>query len=390
MFTIARWFNGFQAPVVLMIDDLSDAYVDVYPESHKNDWGYMCDLEGSSYSYLKSGLLDLFPHIKMTFFVPYLRHNVINENSKYSFAKYDLGERDEYKDFLSLLDGQGHEIAHHGSDHGEYIDDTMPTTINNWTHEWALFKDVETGVQTTLRGVEKFKEVCDIDVSGGKYCGYISIENSQEIIDRCDLLYWCERPNLDFDDYSEASFGSNEVISFPTTVAGNAFVRLSYLTGNPRKDKKKQFLKYLQPLYDVLSYLRIYKHYKNSHIISIQEHYSPSTTSGLVQSANIVSDIKSLNKTFSFLQHLSIWYATCDEIATYIYVREHSKLTLVGDELHIDFDCGRTLKDPVITIANDEPFRLEDDDHTYVSVENNDSHVVDLPIKSGDNLFFIK
>ncbi len=390
MFKISRWFNNFQAPVVLMIDDLSDAYIDVYLESYKNDWGYLCDSEGSSYHFLKKELLEFFPYIKITFFVPYLRHNVINENSKFRFEKYSLGERVEYTKFLIQLHEQGHEIAHHGSNHGEYIDENIPTTVKNWTHEWALFKDVDRGVNITLNGVKKFKSICDIDVVGGKYCGYIAIDNSQEIIDRCDFLYWCERPNFNVNDYSEDFFGKNEIISFPTTVAGNSFVRLSYLTGDEQKDRKKRLLKHFQPLYNILSYTRIYKLYKESYIISIQEHNSPSKTSGMVQSANIVSDMKSLHKIFGFFKKLSIWYANCKEIANYIYVREHSEIFMDGNILKINFENNKNLKAEIVSVTNDKAFILEKNNHIFTSVKNNGLYVVNVPIVDGDNIFLNK
>ncbi len=390
MFKISKWFNNYQAPVVLMIDDLSDAYVNVYPESYKNDWGYLCSKEGSSFHFLKNNLLSYYPYIKITFFVPYLKHNAINENSKFEFKKYALGDRNEYTYFLKQLNELGHEIAHHGSNHGEYIDKKIPTTVNNWTHEWALFDDVETGVNTTINGVKKFKEICDIDVVGGKYCGYIAIGNSSVIIDRCDFLYWCERPNYNVVKYNDNFFGESEVISFPTTVAGNSFVRLSYFTGNQKKDKQKRILKYFQPFYNILSYINIYRHYIKSHIISIQEHYSPSKTSGSVQSANVVSDIKSLHKTFNFLQKLSIWYANCKDIASYIYVREHSKIILSDGKINIIFKNKKNIKDPIISITNNKAFILEKNNQVFSSILNNKHQVVNLPIADGDNVFFIK
>lgn len=259
MFKIATWYNNFKAPVVLMIDDLSDACVDVYPESHKNDWGHLCSKEGSSFHFLQNNLLNEYPEIKITFFVPSLKHNVINDYSKFKVEKFALGERDEYTSFLKNLDKKGHEIAHHGSNHGEYLDKELSTTLNNWTHEWALFDNIETGVRVTMDGVEKFKDTCDIDIVGGKYCGYIAIDNSREIIDKCNFLYWCEDAKYDSKSYNDDFFGKNEVISFPTTVSGNSFVRLSYLTGNQKKDKKKKILKYFQPLYNVCKYIDITK-----------------------------------------------------------------------------------------------------------------------------------
>ncbi len=58
MFEISKWYNNFQAPVVLMIDDLSDAYINVSDESYRNDWGYLCDSKGSSFHFLHNELLS--------------------------------------------------------------------------------------------------------------------------------------------------------------------------------------------------------------------------------------------------------------------------------------------------------------------------------------------
>lgn len=389
MFKIAHWFNNHQAPVVLMIDDLSDAYINVYPEPYKNDWGYLCNKNGSSFNFLQKNLLNFYPHIKITFFAPYLKHNVINEHSAFEFKKYALGDRHEYTVFLKQLNEAGHEIAHHGSTHGEYIDKRIPTTVNNWTHEWVLFDDVDTGVNTTINGIKKFKEICDVDVVGGKYCGYISIGNSREIIDKCDFLYWCERTNYNISGYNVNTFGKNEVISFPTTVAGNSFVRLSYFTGNQKKDKQKRILKYFQPLYNIWSYINIYRHYKKSHILSIQEHYSPSKTSGSVQSANIFSDINSLHKIFNFLQKLSIWHANCKEIASYIYIREHSDIVIDEEKINIIFKNKKKIKNPIISITNSKAFVLEKNNQVFSSILNNKLYVVNLPIIDGSNIFLL-
>lgn len=390
MFKIAKWYNNFHAPSVLMIDDLSDAYIDVYPESFKNDWGYMCDANGSSFSFLKKELLITYPEIKITFFTPYLRHNVINKNSQFKFKKYALGERTEYTEFLKRLNEEGHEIAHHGSDHGKYVDEGIPSTVNNWIHEWALFKDVNSGVTKTLIGVKKFKEVCDIDVVGGKYCGYIIIDNSQEIIDRCRFLYWCDKPSYNIGKYDEKFFGKNNIISFPTNFSGNSFVRLTYLSGNELRDKKKKVFKYLQPLYNIYSYIQLYMLYKRQKIISVQEHNSPSTTAGTVQSANIITDIVSLKKIYKFLSRLSIWYANCRDIAKYIYVRENTQVTVTNNKLIIDFDNNKNINNALITIVNEKSFKLASRNQNFLSIKNNGLYVVNVPIKNGKNTFIVK
>lgn len=387
MFRIAKWYNNFQAPVVLMIDDLSDAYIDVYEETYKNDWGYLCNTKGSSFDFLSKNLLEKFSKVKITFFTPYLKHNVINENSNYDYKKYSIGDRDKFTSFLKELNSLGHEIAHHGSDHGQYINKNIASTFNNWIHEWALFKDVDTGVKITYDGVKKFKDVCAIDVVGGKYCGYVAIDNSQEIIDKCNFLYWCDKPSYNIGEYKESFFGKNNVISFPTNFAGNSFVRLTYLSGDQRRDKKKKILKYLQPIYSMYSYFKLYSLYKKRYIISIQEHNSPSTSAGTVQSANIITDIKSLNKIFSFLSPLSIWYATCKEISKYIYARENSNLFLKNNRLIINFKNPRNLSGIILTLVSKEKIVLIKNGKKFIPSKIKKYYVLNLPIDSEKNIF---
>ncbi len=388
---IAPWYNNYQAPSVLMIDDLSDLYIEKYAQTYKNDWGYFCHQDNSAYSFLEKNLLKLFPDIKITFFVPYLRHNVVHKKTKEQHEKYAVGEREAFTQFLKELMEQGHEIAHHGSHHGEYIDESKITTVNNFKHEWELFESVEKGVQVTQKGVEVFKKYLNKHISGGKFCGYKQKENSLEIIDQCNFLYWCE--DVNFKAKHEVNFfGKNNIISFPSNFSGNAFVRLSYKTGDSSKDKKKHITKYLQPLYNILQYKKLNELYKNRHIISIQEHISPATSSGITQSANIVSDIKSLQKIYSFLAKKSIWYATAEEIAKYIYIKKSTSIKQKEvDELIITFNNEKNLQNSVISINHIHPFILIDREaNRYISKLQNKKHTINLPIKGGENIFTVE
>jgi hypothetical protein len=385
MFKIAPWYNNHQAPAVLMIDDLSDAYIDVYPESSKNDWGYLGEQEGSAYHFLEQALLQHYPKIKITFFVPYARHGIIHEHCTYPIKKYGLGDRENYTNFLKILTSKGHEIAHHGSDHGKYVDPTQCDVGENWKHEWALFKTVDEGVGITRRGVELFKQTADIDIVGGKYCGYIAIDNSQEIIDQCNFLYWCEKGNYQSDDTS--FFGKNQIFSFPTSFAGNSFVRLTYQTGDPQRDRKKRYMKFLQPLYTLLSYYKLYRLYKHRKIISIQEHISPSTTWGTVQSSNIITDRISLKKIFSFLQPFNIWYATCAEIAAYLTLKSNTTLEWDTTSLTLRVNNTKNLTNTYLSLTHEDPFVLKQNTTLYHSQKNNGLHTVSIPVTTGDNSF---
>ncbi len=387
MFKIAKWYNNYQAPSVLMIDDLSDAYIDVYNESFKNDWGYLCNQENSAFTFLQKHLLNRYPCIKITFFSPYARHNIINKNSLFSSKKFALGEREEYASFLKHLVDSGHEIAHHGSNHGQYIDEYNTSTINNWVHEWELFENIEEGIKVTLEGNKRFKKFCDIDIVGGKYCGYKSNALSNEIIDKCNFLYWCEKSNIRTKNHNEYYFGQNEIIAFPTNFAGNSFIRLSYMTGKKDRDKKKRFLKYFQPFYNLYSYFKLYSLYKNRNIISIQEHSSPSTSAGTVQSANIITDIYSLKKIYDFLSNLSIWYATCAEIAKYIYVRDHTSIFVTNTNITLDFKNYKNLNKPIVTLTNHRPFSIRSKIATFQSEFNNGLYIINTPVHTGKNIY---
>ncbi len=389
-FTISKWFNNHQAPSVLMIDDLSDAYINTYKEAYKNDWGYLCKEENSVYSFLEKELLNKFPSIKITFFVPYLKHNVISENGKKSYKKHGVGERIEFSDFLKYLIKEGHEIAHHGSNHGQYIDTSNPSTVNNFKHEWELFENVDEGVEVTKKGIETFKEHLNVEIKGGKFCGYKQRENSLEIIDKSKFDYWCEDVNYNTKNYTATKFGEENIISFPTNLSGNAFVRLSYITGDKQKDRKKQFTKYLQPLYDIAQYRALNNLYTSGNIISIQEHISPATSSGITQSANIVSDITSLQKIYNYLSNKSIWYATCQDIADYIYAVENTDIYIDNEEIVLKFNNYKNLKNITISINDKEYFEFFSQEKHYVSKKNNHKYTVNIPIVNGENRYRVE
>jgi hypothetical protein len=381
-FKIAKWYNNHKAPVNLMIDDLNDIYLENYPQKYKNDWGYLCNSKDSAFNFLNENLLKKYPDIKITFFVPYAKHNVINPNGA-KYKRFAVGEREEFSSFLNYLVDLGHEIAHHGSNHGKYKDINNPSTQNgNFIHEWMLFDSIEEGVEVTLKGNEVFNKI-GIKIEGGKFCGYKFKENSLQIIDRCNYLYWCVDSRVN----EIKRFGKNKIIKFPTTFAGNEFVRLSYKTGNLKKDFIKLFTRFLQPLYNKKGYKLLDNLYENEDIISIQEHISPSTSSGLVQSANIVSDIKSLQKIFKHLSTKDIWYATCAEISRYIDIRDNIKVNFNQDILNIKLTNSK-VKEGVITLITKDNLQLKDNkSKIYSSQKKGEDYILNLYIKEGNNSF---
>jgi len=160
------------------------------------------------------------------------------------------------------------------------------------------------------------------------------------------------------------------------------------MTGHRKRDNKKKLLKFFQPFYNIISYYKLLKLYQQRHIISIQEHISPSTTAGTVQSANIVTDIRSLEKTYSFLDKLSIWHATCHDIARYISVRDNCIIDTQDNEVIVVFTNKKRLMNTVVSIIGKEPFSLMSiDQQMFQSTVNNGTHVVNIPIVDGLNVY---
>lgn len=382
---IAKWLGNYQAPCVLMIDDLSDAYIDKYPESHLNDWGYLGSKnKASSFFNLNEQLIRKFPYIKITFFIPYKKHSVIADDSNYKIFKYALGERVEYTDFLKELIGYGHEVAHHGSNHGCYEG-------NIWIQEWCTYRTFDEGLTVTRLGIDKFKEHLGVEILGGKYCGYKYNSFSHDIIEASSFTYWCSDAKFFIKNDGRDKLDSYEFIDFPTTIPGNVFVKYKYKTENRIKDNVKFFLGKFQIFYSILSEFRIRKLVSSRSILSIQEHFSPSTTRGIVQSANIHSDMKSLIRIFKILKKYDIWYATCADISTYIDVATRSVISISGNEVNIIYSGNIKTKNKFITLISDESFSLESElnGSVFHTQKKSDRFFVTLPILIGENCFSI-
>ena len=380
---VALWLDNAISPCNLMIDDLSDAYIDKYDESRRNDWGYMTDERGSSFDFLKTHLLDMYPEIKITFFVPYLKHSVISDDTNLKTIKYGIGERKEFSIFLTSLVEAGHEISHHGSTHGCYDREGI------WHQEWELFDDVNKGVTVTVEGKRVFENTIDYKLLGGKYCGYRYNQYSSDIISESNFLYWCNNAVFFIPSCGKLDDENSNVIDFPTTIPGNIFVKYKYQTEIRKKDLIKKVLSPFHFIFDFFNQRKIHKLIQARSILSIQEHYSPSTTRGIVQSANIHSDIKSLNKIFSFLTVYDIWYATCADISKYFYAKEKSSIVYTDKKLTINYDDTKKVGSTFITLVFNRLISLTKDDEIFSCNEKRNEFFITLPLSPGENDYLI-
>ncbi|MBN1981536.1 MAG: hypothetical protein JW795_08400, partial [Chitinivibrionales bacterium] len=64
MVEICKWFGNASVPVVFMIDDFCDTWVDTNKSGTLElgkDWGHFCDEPGSAYDFFKTSILRHCP-----------------------------------------------------------------------------------------------------------------------------------------------------------------------------------------------------------------------------------------------------------------------------------------------------------------------------------------
>ena len=131
------WHNNTVSPVMFMIDDFGNAWVD----SNNNgivdageDWGYDCDGEKSSFTFLKNSLLSFYPNIKITFFTFVGKRAPQIIGTKYGHAG-SLNENEKIANFFrQVASDERSEIAYHGLTHGQ-----SGKRARNFKQEWESF-----------------------------------------------------------------------------------------------------------------------------------------------------------------------------------------------------------------------------------------------------------
>lgn len=321
----ARWRNDARSPVLLMIDDLTNAWHSRSGGSTweaGGDWGGGMQKPGSALRLLEDGLLRDFPHIKTTFFVvagalsPYTRHQ------PFSYAA-PLDASEESRAFFSnLARDPRFELAYHGFDHG-----TPGSRTEDFAQEWRAFPSRDAAVRQTTSGLEIFRRTIGSVPLGGKYGGWDYNEFAGDAVDDCGFLWWCrDWTPRDVSGktpdglYEPHFFGDNLVVALPSTVHGQFWDRRQI---------------------DLLLERR--------QVIAVEEHIAPIRPDGLIQTPNIVDDLDELRRLFRYLEAKDVWHATGSDVASYVVARERSLIHDVErDGFSIRYD-GR-LERPALTL----------------------------------------
>jgi hypothetical protein len=325
-----KWKNNADSPVLLFIDDLCNKWIDLNGDGiiqTNEDWGYAGFNERGAFKYLQNEILTANPSIKTTFFVPVGSRASITSESNVKSISEPINKTENSRYFFQSLNSDPRfELAYHGTTHGvPAIDES------EFIQEWDTYKSIDEAIQTINRGKTIYKDVFGIDPSGGKYCGYVSNQFSDQSIDLSGFVWWCRYYNRGAMDGSHTKtvhgddsnpltsfdikyFGKKKVIDIPTTVSGDLLNFVFRSTGGIKGLIKKSFraliIRYKLREIDFLI--------KNNLVISIQEHISPSREDMNNQTPNIYDDKESLRAILKYLKNKNVWYCTGSELAEWI------------------------------------------------------------------------
>ena len=324
----ARWMNDAMSPVMLMVDDLTNAWHNRHGgESWEagGDWGGGLDKPNSAIRFLEERLLREYPDVKVTFFTVAGALSAYTNHQPFSHAAA-LDDSDESRQFFrSLAQDPRFELAYHGFNHG-----TPGDKSETFTQEWRGFPSVAAAVMQTRRGLQVFSRATGVVPRGGKYGGWDYNSFAEDALNECGFVWWCRdwtprniAGSIPDGYYEPHFFGANLVVSLPSTVHGQFW------------DSRQ---------IDLLL--------ARQQVIAITEHIAPVRPDGLIQTPNIVDDMEELRRLFKYLRGKNVWHATGSEIASYVIARERSLLYDVTREGFSMRYEGR-IEDPFLTLQVD-------------------------------------
>jgi hypothetical protein len=301
-----RWFHDAAAAAVLMIDDLSNGYLDLERTGlvPASDWGLGGRGPDSIFRYFEDGLLSKHPEIRYTVFLPFGRHSIGLVESSYPAVARGAFETDEFVGLLRHILAQQQEIAYHGHHHGSPHPTLDPQT---WVGEHEHLGHSVYAEQMAA-DLCRFKDVFGVDLLGGKSPGYRYDDSLETLLQRSPFRWWA----FDYAPARRLPEYRGRLIDFPANLVGNALSA----RGDPIRRRVRRFL----------AEYRIETIIAHGGVVAIQEHFLSTRPDGRRQHPNLYDDLPSLEKIFDLLRGEDIWYATCSDIAWYYDSVERTRI----------------------------------------------------------------
>ena len=318
----AEWLHDARSPVVLMVDDLTNAWHNTRGGDtweHGGDWGGGLDRPGSALRFLEDELLRDYPEARVTFFTVAGPISCYTKHQPFSYAVPLDADEASRRFFSALASDPRFELAYHGHNHG-----TPGDTTETFLQEWRGFPSHDAAVAQTRQGLETFAKAIGRTPRGGKYGGWDYNEHADGAVDASGFLWWCRdwmprdlTGRIADAYYQPQFFGRNLVVALPTTVHGHFW------------DSRQ---------IDLLLEKR--------QVIGIEEHIAPVRPDGRVQTPNVVDDMPDLRRLYQYLRGKPVWHANGTEIASYVIARERTlvyDVTADGFSLRYDGQVERPL-----------------------------------------------
>ena len=316
-FSKCRWFNDHQAVCSLMIDDLAPVAVSLDGKlGPHNDWGYLLDGPDSLFSYFQLHLLDEFPALKGTIFLPLESYKEIPLDRGCSVFKRDIDR--PFVEFTERL-APRFELAFHGIRH---------TYEENGKCCFEFEGRRQEDFSKLKKTIDKYSAM-GIRFSGGKFPGYKYDPTAIEFISFMNYSWFALSAAM----LNRKSAGNGltyiegtSIVDVPTNLSGDIF--------NVASGKKRWLKRTIKRVLEPNAHVRPEKYvqylYTSGFPITVQEHFQNQGTGGKRQKPNIHDDILSLRRIFSLLRPLDIWYAKCSELAHYYDSYVHTELAQPG------------------------------------------------------------
>jgi hypothetical protein len=393
---ICKWKNNAAAPVLLMVDDLANVWVDSDGNGRVDpgeDWGYAKDGPNSSFRYLNERILGDFPQVKTTFFTPVgVRAGLVPDGPIPSVAR-PIDADPESRAFFRMIHAQPRfEIAYHGTTHGR-----TGASAREFQQEWLSYPSLAAAKAAIARGKEIYREVFGEYPSGGKYCGYLSNQFSDASIEQSGFLWWCRYWNRGLFAERHCRTGGSDtnpltafdlkyfpnqtVLDIPSTLDGGLFTDVTGPAERSWKSRLKRALRnqLISKRLESVAYLVGHRL-----VVSIQEHIAPARDDGQRQRPNLFDDTESLWLIFAYLQTQNVWYCTGTELAEYAWLRDHVTVAWTGPRaFRLGLRSGRPLRCPEITVKLTGP-----PCQALITPDGQKAHwrdgVVTIPVQDGE------
>lgn len=324
-----KYYEGNQTACSLMIDDLVPVAVTTTGVADaSNDWGYLMDLPKSLYTYFKENLLNKYPEIKGTFFLPLCSQNYIATDCGFTVLKRNVYSS-ENVEFLGKLSSR-FEMAFHGNIHGSqnsakhFIAECENLTIDQ-RHEIVL-------------AVKRFAENTNIRFTGGKFPAYKYNIEALQMINSLGAKWWAlqidmiNRKSPHNDLHYDEQLG---IVLIPTNLCGDVFKYYDLPVQRGVNALVKRIVHYILQRSSLAPVEYVNYLYNNGLPFIIQEHFQNQRADGGRQTPSIYYDICSLDRIFGFLRGKYVWYATCGEIADYYLAYLKTSIIVTADTFEI-------------------------------------------------------